>query len=132
LPLICITTNTCTATVALHGAQLLSFCPKGGKDLLWLSPNCNFSQQGALRGGIPLCLPWFGEHPEDASKPKHGFARNQPWQLTRLQAPDADICKLEFTLTHSANALFNHSFIVKLKMTLGKQCSLALNLTNTG
>ncbi|HEY7885008.1 MAG TPA: D-hexose-6-phosphate mutarotase [Cellvibrionaceae bacterium] len=139
LPLITLVNKACSATVALHGAQLLSFTPAGGDDLLWLSPHCNFSSQGALRGGIPLCLPWFGEHPSDTSKPKHGFARNQPWELTHISAADSatdnaidsDTCELEFTLTHSANTLFNHSFTAKLTMALGRECSLALSLTNT-
>ena len=78
LPLIRVCTPLCEAIISLQGAQLLEFKTHIGTPLLWLSPNCNFTEGTALRGGVPICLPWFGPNTEDPSKPKHGFARNQP------------------------------------------------------
>ena len=132
LPLIRIKSPLCKAVIALHGAHLLSFAPKGTDELLWLSPECRFTNGGALRGGIPLCLPWFGEHPIDTSKPKHGFARNQSWTLTGISAEASGETILEFTLIHDANKLFNSNLIAKIKFILGCKATLQLQLENTG
>ena len=120
-----------SATVSPYGAQLLSFAPKGGHDWLWISPNCRFEAGGALRGGIPLCLPWFGEHPADAAKPKHGFARNRHWDLAAI-ASSGDECRLVFELQHPGDALFAQPFTAELTLQLGGHIQLALALTNTG
>lgn len=131
LTLIRIESPLCTATVSPYGAQLLSFAPKGERDWLWVSPNCRFETGSALRGGIPLCLPWFGEHPSDPGKPKHGFARNRPWALTAI-ASSGDECRLAFELNHPGDDLFAQPFIAELTLQLGEGISLSLNLTNTG
>jgi len=75
---------SCTAKIALQGAQILQFQPKqSAQPLLWLS-SANSGKKGkALRGGIPLCFPWFGSHPQGL-QPAHGFARNQLWTLQEV------------------------------------------------
>src|SRR5690625_5956570 len=70
LPLIQVKSPLCQAVIALQGAQILEFKNSAGTPLLWLSPQCRFNPGSALRGGIPLCLPWFGPHRTDASKPQ--------------------------------------------------------------
>ena len=60
LPLLVVETPLCSAVIALQGAHLLEFKTTDGDPLLWLSPNCDFTPGVALRGGVPLCLPWFG------------------------------------------------------------------------
>ncbi|RZA04447.1 MAG: hypothetical protein EOO68_08265, partial [Moraxellaceae bacterium] len=77
LPILRVNTQLCDALIALQGAHLLHFCAKDGDPSLWVSPNCDFTPGTALRGGIPVCLPWFGPHAVDPKKPKHGFARNR-------------------------------------------------------
>src|SRR5690625_1813252 len=64
LPLIQVKSPLCQAVIALQGAQILEFKNSAGTPLLWLSPQCQFNPGSALRGGIPLCLPWFGPHPK--------------------------------------------------------------------
>lgn len=70
------------AVVSLYGGQVLSFSAQG-KELLWLSPTTHWQQQHPVRGGIPICWPWFG--PADArlalqQVPNHGLARTALWQ----------------------------------------------------
>lgn len=77
-----LTTATSTAVVALQGAQVLSFVPRGGRDWLWVSEKARWGAGVALRGGIPICFPWFGPHPTERGLPAHGFARARPWRLT--------------------------------------------------
>lgn len=131
LPLIRIRTALCNAVVALQGAQLLEFSTLSGKPLLWLSPNCNFTAGTALRGGVPICLPWFGPHAHDAKKPKHGFARNQNWQLTKAVSLDDGVVQLVFSFSNTTKHLFEYDFVAELTMTLGHSAKLELNVTNT-
>lgn len=128
MPLLNINTELCSAIVSLQGAQLLEFKAEGNDPLLWLSPNCDFTPGTALRGGIPLCLPWFGPQP---GKPKHGFARNNVWQLADARRlPDGKV-ELEFLFVSYANPLFAYDFSVELRMTLGDSIKLELAINNT-
>ncbi len=129
LPLIRIDTALCQAVVAPQGAQLLSFTSAQGTPLLWLSPECRFEEGTALRGGIPVCLPWFGPHP-DANKPQHGFARTSDWALRRVAQADDGRCELYFELEHEGDDRFEQNFTGGLRMVLGKQIELELSLTN--
>ena len=63
------------ASFALQGAHLLSWKPAGEEEVLWLSNNTPFKQGVALRGGVPICWPWFGPSAQQGL-PSHGFARN--------------------------------------------------------
>jgi glucose-6-phosphate 1-epimerase len=128
-----ITTPVCRALVSEQGAQLLEFQALGRKPLLWLSPRAHFQPGKAIRGGIPLCFPWFGPHPGDSSKPAHGFARTRNWSL--LQATvTGDLLQLEFRLQADAGtrALWPHDFVATLVMTLGRTASLQLHVENAG
>lgn len=130
LLLLVVNTPACRAVIALQGAHLLEFTPNRGENLLWLSPNCIFTAGTALRGGVPVCLPWFGVNREDPGKPKHGFARNTAWTLTTVDS-GSESCELVFTLTSSPNELFGYAFTAELKMTLGKTAKLELSVSNT-
>lgn len=132
LSLLVVDSPLSTAVIALQGAQLLSFQPKDGSELLWLSPNCDFTPGGSLRGGIPICLPWFGVNRQDPSKPKHGFARNLEWQLNELSETPAGGFELRFSLDSEPNELFDHPFSVELHLRLGKTAALNLTVKNRG
>lgn len=130
LPLIRVQTPICSAVISLQGAHLLEFKTATGSPLLWLSPNCNFTPGVALRGGIPICLPWFGPNRQDPTKPKHGFARNRPWELRNALISDTGVCELVFGFSSSANDLFAYAFSAELRMTLGHSAKLQLTVTN--
>lgn len=131
LPLLLVNTNICSAVISLQGAQLLEFKSVDSDPLLWLSPNCDFTPGVALRGGVPLCLPWFGVHPTDPHKPKHGFARNQFWQLGETHLMSDGQIELEFLFVSEVNELFPYDFSVELRMILGHQATLELTVNNT-
>lgn len=130
LPLIRLETPTCTAVMALQGAHLLKFSAKDGQPLLWVSPNCDFTPGAALRGGIPVCLPWFGVNAADPKKPKHGFARNREWQLSDAQLLTNGDAEIIFNFVSPANELFNFDFSAQLIMTLGTTIKLEIKITN--
>lgn len=130
LPLLVVKTPACEAVIAFQGAHLLSFTPAGGEDVLWLSPNCNFSTGVALRGGVPVCLPWFGPHPNDKQAPKHGFARNSLWQLTSASLREDNTAELLFSFASKHHPLFPSAFSATLRMSLGSSAKLELTLNN--
>ena len=70
-----------TMEIARQGAQLLFWTPKDQAPVVWLSPQAQFKSGKSLRGGTPVCWPWFGPHPENTSLPGHGFARNLEWRM---------------------------------------------------
>ena len=95
LPALLIDTALASAAISLHGGQLLSFVPRGFDDLLWLSPLSKRAPD-AIRGGVPVCWPYFGREGQTADVPQHGFARNTQWTLlgSRVDAEGVAIVKL--------------------------------------
>jgi glucose-6-phosphate 1-epimerase len=85
-----------SAKVSLYGGQVLSWQPCGEKEVFWLSKDSAFEKGKAIRGGIPLCWPWFGVHPNDNKNiaGNHGFARGQLWQLDNVKISEqgVEIC----------------------------------------
>ncbi|AUI66252.1 MULTISPECIES: D-hexose-6-phosphate mutarotase [Glaesserella] len=115
IPVLEISHPKVTAKVALQGAQLLSWKPSHtAEDVLWLSEIEPFEQGNAIRGGVPICYPWFG----GAKQPPHGTARNRLWELSAYQV-DAEQVKLEFSLFDEQQQLE-----AKMEMELGSTCQL--------
>ena len=76
------------ACVYLQGAHITSY-QANGEELLWNSHSAQYQPGKAIRGGIPLCWPWFGAHPDDANLPQHGFARNSNFAVVAVSASPA-------------------------------------------
>ncbi len=114
------------ASVALQGAHLLCWKPAGEEEVLWLSNNTPFKVGKALRGGVPICWPWFGPA-EDKDLPAHGFARNLPWTLS-AHSEDASGVSLTFKLQSSdeTRKLWPHDFTLYARYKLGKTCEMEL------
>ncbi len=131
LPLLTVETPLCSAVISLQGAHLLEFKTTNGDPLLWLSPKCDFTPGTALRGGVPLCLPWFGVNQADPTKPKHGFARNQFWVFSGARQQSDGSVELEFLFQSDANNLFAYDFSAEVRMTLGNSAKIELAINNT-
>ncbi len=133
LPVIECITPKCRAVIALQGAQILSFCPSDGHELLWLSPLETFEYGKAIRGGIPLCLPWFGVNRREPALAKHGFARNQSWSLDNVTETDGGDLALRFLFQPSAEDLqiFPWAFSVQLDVLLSDTLALTLSVLNS-
>lgn len=81
LPMINIQTDVATATMSLYGGQLLQFQKVDEQPIIWLSERSHYQKNKAIRGGIPICWPWFGAHETDKNQPAHGYARIRMWQV---------------------------------------------------
>ena len=100
LPRAQVTLPTCAATVYLHGAHLTHWQPAGQEPVLFLSPRSDFAVGKAIRGGVPICFPWFGNGISGRQKPSHGFARLEGWTFA-FAALAGDNLHLTFTLAPS-------------------------------
>ncbi len=74
-------TEVARGTVYLQGAHVTSFEVGHGRPLLFLARRARFEPGSAIRGGVPICFPWFGPKEGDASAPSHGPARTAEWQV---------------------------------------------------
>ena len=103
-----------TLTVALHGAQVLSWATADGVERLYLSPSAVFDGQAAIRGGMPICCPQFNQR---GMLPKHGFMRNLPWGLEGADAV-GDTLTLVLRDSEATRKIWPHAFEVRLEATL--------------
>jgi len=122
------------ATIAMQGGQVMTFQPKKQEPVLWISQFGYLNSGAAIRGGIPICWPWFGSHPSDQQQPKHGFARTSPWRVLETQVVDEDATQLvlELEKTPETHALWPHSAQLQLIVTVGAQLTVTLMTRNTG
>ncbi len=123
------------ARIALHGAQVLAYQPHGAAPVIWLSSEARCVPGKTIRGGIPVCWPWFGPHPEDATKPAHGYARTALWQILRTSATDtATQLILELPMRSEYAALTPHAASLEATLCISVGATLRVSLTtrNTG
>jgi glucose-6-phosphate 1-epimerase len=99
----------CTARVALHGAHVMSWKPVDEEEVLYLSPDAVFKEGKAIRGGIPVCWPWFNAHPTNPEMPAHGIARTRFWELVEA-GESGDGVVLKFGMS---DGIWNASVTVK-------------------
>ena len=86
IPRVEINNQHASALISLQGAHVLSWIPEGEEDVIWLSEEAKFSPGKSVRGGIPICWPWFGAHETSSDYPAHGFARTTNWQVITTEA----------------------------------------------
>lgn len=114
------------ASFALQGAHLLSWKPAGEEEVLWLSGNTPFKNGVALRGGVPVCWPWFGPA-EQKGLPSHGFARNLPWTLKAHNEDDNGVVlTFELQSSDATRQYWAHDFTLYARYKLGKTCEIEL------
>jgi len=119
--------------ICLYGAHITSFRPHKSMDLLWMSPDSSFEVGKAIRGGIPVCFPWFGPHKTDSDKPQHGFARLMYWDVasTSTNAAGESIVKLQLCSSEETKAYWPHDFCAEMTFVVGKKLTVTLKVSNT-
>ena len=134
LPVAIITNVFAKASVAIYGAHVLSYRPKGQEEVLWMSSLSTFEEGNPIRGGIPVCFPWFGPHGSDSKKPQHGFARLHMWKVAETANLPGGETQLRMTLRQNPKikALWQYSFLAEMIITVGASLNVAFRCTNTG
>ncbi len=122
------------AHIYLLGAQVTHFRPAGQEPLLWLSPLSAFEAGKAIRGGVPICWPWFGPHPSRADLPAHGLARTREWRPLDIAQLADGRTRLRLALSEDETTLaaWPHRFALSLTATIGTALEIELSTTNTG
>ena len=117
--------------VSLYGGHVLAYRPIGHAPVLFMSRKAVFEPGQPIRGGIPVCWPWFGAHPHEKSKPAHGFARLLPWTLltTEHSSQMTDI-KLGLGDSDATRALWPHPFDLTLRIVLDTSLRVELTTRN--
>jgi len=125
--------NQAEAKIALQGAHIFHYKAKNRPALLWLSETSFFKEGKAIRGGIPICFPWFGPHKTDASLPQHGFARTALWEVVLEEELDENSSHVQLQLTSDEESLklWEYKFDVRLDIVVSSELTVTLTVTNT-
>jgi len=128
---LCIRHPSVSARISLTGAHLVSCQPAGKADLLWFSSADEEQPETALRGGIPICWPWFGNDRPDA--PAHGIARTARWDLVSIgQCSEHVRVVMALPADIIARSLLDESWGVQVVFELGQALTVSLTSCNTG
>jgi glucose-6-phosphate 1-epimerase len=123
----------CTAKIALQGAHVMAWQPKFlTNPVLWLSSNARFVKGRSIRGGVPICWPWFGAHPTNSTFCPHGFARVIPWRVIDVDSMPTGNTRimLEMVDTPEAKRQLSYPFTLVATITVGRRLRVDLATTN--
>ena len=121
-----------SADVYLHGAHVAAWAPADRAPVLWMSAASRFVSGEPLRGGVPICFPWFGAHASDPAAPAHGFARRVDWDLAEAHETGDDVV-LTLRLADTGatrSSAWPHRFEARYTVTVGRRLTLSLQVTN--
>jgi len=117
----------------LHGAHITSWKPTGKEEVLFLSSQSRWEQGHAIRGGIPICFPWFGGKADDPKAPAHGFVRTKAWQLeTIARVEDGVTVSMSTESDEDTKRWWPAEFRLVYRVTFASELRLELVVTNTG
>jgi glucose-6-phosphate 1-epimerase len=134
LPFISITNSSAKALISIYAGQVLSFQPAGeSDDLMFLSDKAYYQEGKAIKGGVPICWPWFGPDPDGSGRPAHGFVRNRLWNLLTTEITQTGETKVVLGLvdTEETSAIWPYSFELAIAISVGKTLTLELITRNT-
>lgn len=134
MPLVEIHNQNGSALISLQGAHLLSWIPAGEEDIIWLSEDAKFATGKSVRGGIPVCWPWFGAHESNADYPAHGFARTTDWQVINTEALGDGNTRITFITQPQpeTETMWPPETSVQYQITVGKKLEMELITHNNG
>jgi D-hexose-6-phosphate mutarotase len=120
------------AVVYLQGAHVAHFQPTGERPVLWMSAASRFEPGKPIRGGVPICFPWFGPKAGSPDAPAHGFARILPWTVaTVTREPEGGLrAVLELSAAAVARGGFAPELSLSLAVSVGRSLRMALTARN--
>jgi glucose-6-phosphate 1-epimerase len=135
LPMARIVAQGAEALVSVYAGQVLQWRPAGqAEDVFFLSGKAYYAPGKAIKGGAPVCWPWFGADPEGKGRPGHGFVRNRPWDVrgSELMADGRVRLAMGLTDTEETRAIWPHAFDLELEAIVGDTLTIALDTRNHG
>lgn len=125
-----VASELCSAKIFLQGAQLTEFTPCGKKPLIWVSSEEDYQEGKSIRGGIPICWPWFGVNP-NPEWPIHGVARTSLWRADEVAEQDDEIrVSLTLPMAQVDETYWPHKSKLKVEFILTNQLEVRLTTTN--
>jgi len=126
-----------SATIYLHGAHVTHWQPAGQEPVIFLSEKSDFADGKAIRGGVPICFPWFGPRSDGQPGPPHGFARIQEWEMAfaaLVPGEDGDKIYMTFSLfpNNLSRSLGFDNLRVAYEVIVGKTLTMRLTAVNAG
>lgn len=124
-----------TALISPYAGQVLAYRPRDAEDdLLFVSERAYFAEGKAIKGGIPICWPWFGADPEAKGRPAHGFVRAWPWTVLATEALADGSTRVELGIADDADtrAIWPQYFNLLVDIHVGATLSVALSTLNAG
>jgi glucose-6-phosphate 1-epimerase len=133
IPKVCISTPRCNGEMHLHGAQVTSWEPAGAEEVIFLSRQARWEEGKAVRGGIPICFPWFRAKADDSHAPAHGVVRTKVWMLESIEQNAGGITVSMSTQSDpDTRRWWPADFRVLNRVTFGSELKLELTVSNTG
>ena len=134
-PVIEVNNEYAQATISLYAGQLLSYKPVNQtQDMMFLSSQAYFAKGKAIKGGSPICWPWFGPDPEDKGRPNHGFVRNRLWDMREIEScqDGSTVVVMGLTDTPETRRIWNYAFDLAIAISIGRTLTIELTTRNTG
>lgn len=129
-----------SATIFLQGAQLAEYKRIGEHPLIWLSDQCTYQMGKPLRGGIPICWPWFGDLARnpvaiqdqlgESDWPAHGFVRMQEWELISVELPDSETTRITLQLQITPDERWPFPAVLRVIISVGTTLDVQFQVTN--
>ena len=135
LPFIRASNAKANALISVYAGQVLAYRPASkAEDLMFLSEKAYYQAGKAIKGGVPICWPWFGPDPEGKGRPAHGFVRNRMWDVvdTAITVNGETRIVLGLTDTPETRSIWPHAFVLRLEINIGEKLDLALVTRNSG
>ena len=133
LPKVCVTTPQCSGEMHLHGAQVTSWKPAGAEEVIFLSSHARWEEGKAIRGGIPICFPWFRAKPDNPHAPAHGFVRTRMWRLESIEhIEDAITVSMSTESDSDSQRWWAAGFRLLQRVIFGSELKLEFTVGNTG
>lgn len=118
-----------------QGAHVTDWIPTGHAPVLWLSPSTPLETGTPLRGGVPVCFPWFANGADGKRAPQHGFARRLGWHVESRESSDHEAVVVyrlsdQDVQDPAHREQFPHRFEAEYVVRFGTELSLQLSITN--
>lgn len=133
------------ADISLYGGHVLSWQPIKQKPVFWMSETSTYGNGKGIRGGVPICFPWFGdfnantfEHVKNEMFTEeqksllinHGFARTSTWEVETIDLLENHVKIVLILRGEDKNPAWKIPFELKQELIIGESFSQCLFVTN--